>query len=288
MEWTVKKSLATFAVSKGPSMSMSSVRFQQIEASALGRPITRWAEFDDRDFLARLRRGEPQAYRLLIRQLHGSLTCLATSIVGSRAQAEEVVQDTWLAVFSGIGAFRGHSSLSTWVFSIVLNRARTRATREARLIGLSALMEGARPGGAAVDVSESNAGGHLVEPRRLWDEISPERIVAGRQLCDHIMEAIDLLPAGQRAVFILRDIEGYEAEDTCALLGIIAATQRLWLHRARSRIRRTIDDATGSLRHAATGTAGDLAKPPFAGPQAVLAYLAPLRARDTVAILPVK
>jgi RNA polymerase sigma-70 factor (ECF subfamily) len=186
----------------------------------------------------------------MIRQLHGPLICLATSIVGSRAQAEEVVQDTWLAVFSGIGAFRGHSSLSTWVFSIVLNRARTRAMREARLVGLSALMDGVRRGGAALDVSESSASGHLVEPRRLWEEIDPERIVAGRQLYELITEAIDRLPAGQRALFILRDIEGCEAEDACTLLGIIATTQRLWLHRARSRIRRTIDDATGAPRRA--------------------------------------
>jgi RNA polymerase sigma-70 factor (ECF subfamily) len=143
------------------------------------------------------------------------------------------------------------------VFSIMLNRARTRATREARLISLPPLMEGARCGGSAVDVSESKASGHLVEPRHFWDEINPERIVAGQQLCDHIMEAIDRLPAGQRAVFILRDIEGCEAEDTCTLLGIIAATQRVWLHRARSRIRRSIDDATGAPRRAASVRGND-------------------------------
>jgi len=235
---------------------MSGVHLQQIRARTVEGPIACRTEFDEPDFLARLRSGEPQAYRLMISQLHGSLIGVATLIVGSRAQAEEVVQDTWLAVFSGIGAFRGHSSLSTWVFSIVLNRARTRATREARVISLSALMEGAKPGGAAVDVSEPNASGHLVESRRLWDEINPERIVAGRQLYHHIMEAIDRLPAGQRAVFILRDIEGCEAEDTCMLLGIIATTQRLWLHRARSRIRRTIGEATGTPRPVAPGASG--------------------------------
>ena len=256
MERTVKKSLATTVVATGPGMS--SAHFQQTKAGTLRRPITSRTEFDEPDFLLRLRRGEPQAYRLMIGQLHDSLIGVATSIVGSRAQAEEVVQDTWLAVFSGIGAFRGHSSVSTWVFSIVLNLARTRATREARLIGLSALMEGARRGGAAVDVSESNAGGHFIEPRRLWDEINPERIVAGRQLYDHIIEAIEHLPAGQRAVFILCDIEGCDAEDACTLLGIIATTQRLWLHRARSHVRRTIDEATGAPRPAAPGATGGL------------------------------
>ncbi len=106
----------------------------------------RQTEFDEPEFLARLRRGDEQAYRVLIRRFHGSLIGLAASIIGSRAQAEEVVQDAWLAVFSGIGAFEGRSSLVTWVFSIVLNRARTRATREGRLVGLPALMEGTQPG----------------------------------------------------------------------------------------------------------------------------------------------
>ncbi len=105
----------------------------------------RQTEFDEPEFLARLRRGDERAYRALIRRFHGSLIGLATSIIGSRAQAEEVVQDAWLAVFSGIGPFEGRSSLVTWVFSIVLNRARTRATREGRLVGLPALMEGTRP-----------------------------------------------------------------------------------------------------------------------------------------------
>ena len=105
----------------------------------------RQTEFDEPEFLARLRRGDEQAYRALIRRFHGSLTGVAASIIGSRAQAEEVVQDAWLAVFSGIGGFEGRSSLVTWVFSIVLNRARTRASREGRLVGLPALMEGTSP-----------------------------------------------------------------------------------------------------------------------------------------------
>ena len=108
----------------------------------------RQTEFDEPEFLASLRRGEEQAYRALIRRFHGSLIGVAASIIGSRAQAEEVVQDAWLAVFSGIGAFEGRSSLVTWVFSIVLNRARTRVTREGRLVGLPALMDGTPPGDA--------------------------------------------------------------------------------------------------------------------------------------------
>jgi RNA polymerase sigma-70 factor (ECF subfamily) len=215
----------------------------------------RQTEFDEPQFLARLRGGDEQAYRALIRRFHGSLTGLATSIIGSRAQAEEVVQDAWLAVFSGIGGFEGRSSLVTWVFSIVLNRARTRATREGRLVGLPALMEGTPSGGRAVDASEFKPDGHWIEAPRLWEDITPERIVGGRQLWDHVLEAIDHLPPGQRAVIILRDLEACEAEEACTLLGISAENQRVLLHRARGRVRQAIDAVIGAPRIATAASA---------------------------------
>src|ERR1041385_6242960 len=102
-------------------------------------PVT---EFDDPRFLARLRNGESDAYRLLVRRFHASLVRFAATIIGSHAQAEEVVQDAWLAVHAGVGRFEARSSLATWIFSIVNNRARTRVSREGRLVGLGALMEG--------------------------------------------------------------------------------------------------------------------------------------------------
>jgi RNA polymerase sigma-70 factor (ECF subfamily) len=208
----------------------------------------RQTEFDQPDFLARLRRGDDSAYRALIRRFHGSLIGVAASIIGSRAQAEEVVQDAWLAVFSGVGAFEGRSSVVTWLFSIVLNRARTRATREGRLVGLPALMEGTPPGGRAVDASEFKPDGHWIEAPRLWDELDPERVIGGRQLWDHVMQAIDRLPTGQRAVIILRDIEGCDAEEACTLLNLTPENQRVLLHRARGRVRQAIDAVTGSPR----------------------------------------
>ena len=211
----------------------------------------RQTEFDEPEFLARLRRGDEQAFRALIRRFHGSLIGLATSIIGSRAQAEEVVQDAWLAVFSGIGGFEGRSSLVTWLFSIVLNRARTRATREGAWSACRRLMEGSSPGGRAVDVSEFKPDGHWIEAPRLWDEIEPgahrrrpavlgprdggDRASAGRPARgDH--------PARHG---------GREAEETCALLGISTENQRVLLHRARGRIRKTIDAAIGAPRSAA-------------------------------------
>jgi len=201
----------------------------------------RTGEFDDPAFLARLRAGDERAYRQLIRRFHASLVSVANSIIGSRAQAEEVVQDAWLAVFNSISRFEGRSSLATWLFSIVLNRARTRASREARLVGLPGILGGAEGSERAVDVTEFQPDGHWVEAPRLWDELNPERVVSGKQLWAHVQEAIERLPAGQRAVIVLRDMEGREAEEACALLGISAENQRVLLHRARGRIRKTID-----------------------------------------------
>jgi RNA polymerase sigma-70 factor (ECF subfamily) len=249
---TMKKLPATAGVATG---LISSVPSQRNRTSTPGQLLERRTEFDEPEFLARLRCGEAQAYRALIRCFHGSLTRFATSIIGSRAQAEEVVQDTWLAVFSGIGAFEGRSSLVAWVFKIVLNRARTRVTREGRLVDLSSLLEGTNPGGTAEEVSEFKSDGHWSEASHLWDEISPERIFGGRQLWDRVVEAIDRLPSAQRAVItIWRDTEGCQAEDTFRLLSITAGNQRVLLHRARGRIRQTIDAVTGVPCPAAAAT----------------------------------
>jgi RNA polymerase sigma-70 factor (ECF subfamily) len=228
------------------------------------------SEFDTPDFLALLRGGDERAYRRLIRRFHGSLVGVAGSIIGSRAQAEEVVQDAWLAVFSGVGRFEGRSSLASWLFTIVLNRARTRAVREGRLISLPEGIEGDE---RAVPRSEFLADGHWREAPRLWDVLDPERIVAGRQLWTHVQDAIERLPAGQKAVLILRDIEGSSAEDACALLQLSAENQRVLLHRARGRVRRAIDALTAAPQPAAAAARTVAAKPGGSVAQRIVAAL---------------
>ncbi len=216
------------------------------------------ADFDRPEFLALLRGGDERAYRQLIRRFHGSLVGVANSIIGSRAQAEEVVQDSWLAVFSSVGRFEGRSTLASWLFTIVLNRARTRAAREGRLVALPAGIEGEE---RAVPRSEFKPDGHWREAPRLWDVLDPERIVGGRQLWTHVQEAIGRLPAGQQAVLILRDIEGVSAEDACALLQVSAENQRVLLHRARGRIRKLIDGLTAAPLPVAAATTAPEPKP---------------------------
>ena len=217
------------------------------------------AEFDAPDFLALLRDGNEGAYRRLIRRYHGSLVGVAGSIIGSRAQAEEVVQDAWLAVFSNVGKFEGRSSLASWLFTIVLNRARTRATREGRLVALPAGIDGEE---RAVPASEFAPDGHWREAPRLWELIDPERIIAGRQLWAHVQDAIELLPTGQKAVLILRDIEGTTAEEACVLLQISAENQRVLLHRARAAASASrIDTLTAAPRLLAVAARTASAKP---------------------------
>ncbi len=198
------------------------------------------ADFDTPEFLALLRAGDQQAYRDLIRRFHGSLVGVAGAIIGSRAQAEEVVQDAWLAVFSHVSRFEGRSSLAGWIFTIVLNRARSRATREGRLVALPAVLDG-HAEERGVDASKFAADGHWIDAPMLWEELDPERVVRGRQLWAYAREAIEKLPAGQKAVIILRDIEQQSAEETCAMLSISPENQRVLLHRARNRVRDAIN-----------------------------------------------
>lgn len=201
-------------------------------------------EFDQPEFLARLRAGEDAAYRRLVRRFHAALVGVAAGIIGSRAQAEEVVQDTWIAVHGAIARFEGRSSLASWIYTIVLNRARTRIGKEGRFVGLPAVLDGSQGEERAVPAASFHENGHWAEAPRLWDEIDPERVVGGRQLWEHVQEAIEALPAGQKAVLVMRDIEGMPGEEICALLQITPENQRVMLHRARARIRATIDRVT--------------------------------------------
>lgn len=203
-------------------------------------------EFDAPEFIAALRAGEDRAYRQLIRRFHGSLVGVASGVIGSRAQAEEVVQDAWLAVFTNIGRFEGRSSLASWLFTIVLNRARSRITREGRMVALPPVLDGIQDEERAVPRSQFLADGHWVDPPRLWDELDPEREFGGRQLWSHVQDVIQTLPAGQKAVIILRDIEDRTAEEACALLEISPENQRVLLHRARGRVRAAIDRITAA------------------------------------------
>ena len=190
------------------------------------------------DLHLRLQNGDEQAFQALVRQHHASLVGVAFGFVGNRATAEEVVQDTWLAVIEGLGAFEGRSSLKNWIFAILANKARSRAVRDGRMVTAGDFMsESEDDDDPVVDPLRFNKAGHWVDPPAAWDDISPERIVSGRQIWSHVTDAIDGLPPAQRSVLLLREIEQMEAAEVSEILKISDANQRVLLHRARARIR---------------------------------------------------
>lgn len=215
----------------------------EVEASGLNRPIV-W--MDDLRLLEALRNGDETAFAWLINQYHPSLVRLAQIYVSSAAVAEEVAQEAWLGVLQGLERFEGRSSLKTWIFRILTNRAKTRGQRESRSVPFSDL-EDPDQGAAepAVEPDRFNPAEHqwpnhwAVEPVS-WETI-PEQRFLSQETRAYIEQAIADLPASQRQVIMLRDIDGWTSDEVCSVLGISEANQRVLLHRARSKVRRALE-----------------------------------------------
>ena len=188
---------------------------------------------DDATLVEQLRAGDEAAFIELVRQYQTRMLRLAEATVGSRAVAEEVTQETWLGVVRGVDRFEGRSSLKTWLFHILLNRARSAAGREARA---------GRPDGAVEE--RFDAAGAWVTPPEPWAERADDRIVAA-ELAARVQELLPQLPDAQRQVVVLRDLEGTSAADVSTLLGITDGHQRVLLHRGRARLRGLLDAEMG-------------------------------------------
>lgn len=188
---------------------------------------------DEIDLLDRLRAGDEQAFVTLVRRHHPALVQLASTYVPTAAVAEEVVQEAWLGVVRGIEKFEGRSSLKTWLYQIVVNRARSAGVREHRETpaDLSGLAEPAERFGTD---------GGWLDPPAPWTEQVEDRLTA-TALLSRVRECLDLLPDGQRQVVTLRDLDGLTPSETCTALGISEANQRVLLHRARARLRGLLD-----------------------------------------------
>lgn len=193
------------------------------------------------DLYLRLRAGDEEAFKGLVSKYQKSLISVAQTFVRNRATAEEVVQDTWLAVIEGLAGFEGRASLKNWMFAILANKARSRAVRDGRVIAAGSLTGEIEEDGAIVAPSQFDSSGSWKNPPALWDEVTPERVVAGRQIWSHVAEAIGELPPAQRAVLTLRDVEQMGSDDVVKILDITDANQRVLLHRARARIREFVD-----------------------------------------------
>ena len=180
---------------------------------------------EDRALLDGLRAGDEHAFVALVRMYQPALLRLAEATVGSHAVAQEVTQDTWLAVLRGVDRFEGRSSLKTWLFRILLNRARSAAGREQRA---------GRP--EVVDDERFDRSGAWVDPPEPWADRVEDQLVAA-ELAQRACALLAELPDTQRQVLVLRDVEGMPAEEVAELLGITDGNQRVLLHRARARLR---------------------------------------------------
>ena len=197
----------------------------------------------DDQLLAALRLGDDAAFGAMLDAWTPSLRRLARSFVRSDVAAEDVVQDTWAAVVRGLPAFEGRSALKTWVYTILTNRARTHGVKDARTVPESALGE---VGDAAPLADRFTDKGTWLRPPQRWEEISAEALTLSKETVAIIEAAIDRLPDRQRAVVLLRDVEGIDAQDVCDLLGLSESNQRVLLHRGRSRLRAALEEHLGS------------------------------------------
>ena len=201
-------------------------------------------ERSDAQLVDALRAGDEETFRVVVREWHASLLRVAQIFVPSRAVAEEVVQETWLRVLGALDRFEGRSSLKTWVFRILVNTAKTRAQREGRVIPFSSLQDPARVPEASVDADRFLPDDHEHHPGA-WSspprDLPEERLLASETRA-RIAQAIDALPANQRAVIMLRDVQGWSSDEVCNALDISEVNQRVLLHRARAKVRNALED----------------------------------------------
>jgi len=197
----------------------------------------------DEQILVALKRGDESAFCQLVERHQSLMLRVARRYVRSAAVAEDVVQETWLGVLSGLDRFEGRASLKTWIFRILTNRAITRAEREGRVLPFSSVTgDDADP---AVDPDRFRPegdqwpGGWKSFPAS-WDGLPEERLLA-RETLALVGAAIAALPERQHVVILMRDIEGWSAGEVCEALAISEANQRVLLHRARSKVRRSLE-----------------------------------------------
>jgi RNA polymerase sigma-70 factor, ECF subfamily len=193
-----------------------------------------------------LRAGDEAAFVELVGRYGAVMLRVARLYVPTRAIAEEVVQEAWLGVLTGIGRFQGRASFKTWLFRILTNTAKTRSEREGRSVPFSSLAAAElETGEASVDPDrffpqgERWASYWASTPRR-FDELPESRLLSSETVAI-AQEAIEGLPAVQRAVITMRDVAGFDSEDVCDALDLSEGNQRVLLHRARSKVRRALE-----------------------------------------------
>ena len=192
----------------------------------------------------RLRAGDRATFQALVKELNPGLTRMARTYV-TAALADEVVQETWLSVIKSLDSYEGRSALKTWIYRIMLNKVRTLATRESKIVPFTSIGpsdDSDRPAVESDRLVHPDLGtGYWPEAPTRWETI-PDARMESEQTTKAIAEAINALPAAQKEVVALRDIEGWSADQVCNALGISTVNQRVLLHRGRVAVRQALED----------------------------------------------
>ncbi len=214
----------------------------------LVNPIALGGPPDDQDLIERLRDGEQDAFVRLVEAMTPAMRRVARTHLSSAEVADEVVQDTWLGVLNGLDAFEGRASFKTWIFSILVNLARTRGVLEHRMVPFATLAarESVTPSAAVgaerfLSSDHDRWPNHWAAPPRRW-ELSPEAALSHAGTLETVRAGIRELPPIQRIVIVMRDLEGFSSDEVCEVLDLTASDQRVLLHRARSGIRAGLEE----------------------------------------------
>ncbi len=208
--------------------------------------VSRGASKEDLRMVEAMRHGDESTFDRLVAWYHASLLRFAMAFVPSQTVAEEVVQETWLAVLEGIHQFEGRSSLRSWIFAILKNQAKTRGVRESRHVLLSAV---GSPGDDSDDPSveperfhfSASRTDHWAVPPRSWDEITPERLLLSKESREYLEGAMRALPLIQQQVIRLRYMKGFTTREICKVLRISENNHHVLLHRGRAKLKPAIE-----------------------------------------------
>jgi RNA polymerase sigma-70 factor (ECF subfamily) len=203
---------------------------------------------DESALIAALREGDEHAYVQLVDRHTPAMLRVARGYVRSHQIAEEVVQEAWIGVLKGISRFEGRSSLRTWIFTVMVNIAKTRGVRERRSFDAEVA---AFTGGTVDAALFRGPGEEWAGDWKNWEEYprafpeSPEGSLLARELADVAQAELERLPDGQRTVVTLRDMLGFDSAEVCQLLDISAVNQRVLLHRGRAALRLVLESYLG-------------------------------------------